>query len=242
MSLAKRDILIPIREGENNPSLRYALRSIAENFPHRKVWLGGYKPEWVSDEVGVIPVSQGSSPYRNVHNILKAAVTHEELSDDFTFFNDDFYVLRPVKTFLDMYDGTLAERVHRLRGLALGSYARGAEITLDLLQAAGFEEPKNYDLHVPMLMSKVAVDDTLGFIDRSCRIFWPHMRSVYAALNGVEGVQFEDVKITTQIGRPSPHETYLSTSLRSLVTGSAGWVLRKQFWKYSPYELPENPA
>ena len=238
--LSKQDILIPVRDGENNPSLALCLRSIAANFPHRKLWLAGGKPSWVTDDVGHIPVSQGSSPYRNVHNILRTAVAFEGLSEEFTFFNDDFYVMRKVRTLKYMHEGTLRERCRRLERTALGDYTRGAVLTLELLEKAGFEEPLNHDLHVPMPMHKVAVEDALKFIDNSGRYFWPHMRSVYGALIGSSAfsVPTEDVKITTQIGRPGPDETYLSTSLHSLITGSAGWHIRKLFPVPGVYEKP----
>lgn len=232
------DILIPCRDGENNPSLVYALRSIEKNVPHRKIWLAGGKPSWVSDEIGHIPTVQFGSPYTNVHNNLRAALSVPELADEFLYFNDDFYVLRPVTEIPALYEGTLAERVDRLRRASLGSYTLGAELTLDLLTKAGFDKPLNYDLHVPMPMTKLGLEDTLGFIERSGHTFWPHMRSIYGALNELDGhaEQMADVKITTQIGRPSPQDTYLSTSIRSLVTGSSGWVLRKQFFAPSRYE------
>lgn len=232
------DILVPCRDGENNPSLVYTLRSIEKNVPHRKIWLAGGKPSWVSDEIGFIRSEQFGSPYTNVHNNLRAALRVPELADEFLYFNDDFYVLRPVTSIPPLFEGTLAERVDRLRRTSLGEYTRGAELTLELLTKAGFEKPLNYDLHVPMPMTKIGLDDTLGFIERSGRTFWPHMRSIYGALNGLDehAEQMADVKITTQIGRPSPEETYLSTSLRSLVTGSAGWHLRKTFFTPSRYE------
>lgn len=230
-----RDIVIPVREGDHSPHLALTLRSIEKNFPHGRVWIVGYKPRWVSDKVGYLPVPQRASGYRNVMNNLHAVVDCEDIDPEFWFFNDDFYVVKPVTEPPVYFEGLLYERARRLKGLALGSYTSGAMKTYELLAAAGFESPLNFDLHAPMPMYKLGVADSLRLIESSGQDFWPHLRSVYGAMTGLEAEPGKDYKITSVGGFISEKAIYVSSSARSL-NGTLGRQLRHMFPQQSRYE------
>jgi hypothetical protein len=230
------DVVIPVRPGDHNPSLVLALRSIYQNFPHGRIWLAGYMPRWVNTEkVGYIPVPQAQSHWRNVLHIMENVACHPEVTDTFTFFNDDFYVLGKVKNVPIMYEGTMQERARRLRGLSLGEYSRGAIDTLELLQKAGYENPWNFDLHMPLPMDKESVGGALELLPVPYR-FWPHFRSIVGAVGGYEGVPGKDVKITGVAPRIPIGYRFLSTSVRSLGAGQVGRELRQLFPGICPLE------
>lgn len=235
MGRVKTDIVIPHRHSDFSPHLCLTLRSIEKNFPHRKVWLAGYKPPWVSDQVGYIPVLQGGGSWQNHLLIMSEVAHHEEVSERFWYFNDDFYVLRKLATPPVYYDGTLEERARKLRGIALGSYTKGAEATLELLQNAGFENPLNFDLHVPMPMDKTGLADSIGLILRSGKQFWPHLRSVYAAMVGLEAEEGKDVKIAGAFEGIPDNSVYLSSSPRA-IQGQLGRELKELFPHPGKYE------
>ncbi len=50
------DVVYVVRPGDKNEELRYSIRSVIANLPHRKVWIAGYKPTWLSDDLGYIKV------------------------------------------------------------------------------------------------------------------------------------------------------------------------------------------
>lgn len=235
MGRVKNDIVIPVRNSDFSPHLCLTLRSIEKNFPHNKVWLAGHKPAWVSDQVGYIPVLQGGGGWQN-HLLIMSEVAHSDaISNEFWYFNDDFYVLRKLVTPPVFYDGTLEDRAKRLRGVALGSYTQGAQATFELLRDAGFENPLNFDMHVPMPMDKLGLNDAIGLIMRSSKTFWPHLRSVYAAMAGLTGTPGKDVKITVPSGSVPNNSVYLSSSPRA-INGNLGRELKAIFSTPSKYE------
>lgn len=224
-----------MREGEYNPALATCLRSIAENFPHNKVWLVGYIPRWVSNEVGQIPLPQSGVGWLNVVLMLGRIAENHEVTDKFWYFNDDFYVLKKPKTAQAMYDMSLADRARRLKGLSLGAYSRGAQITLDLLRKHGYDDPMNYDLHAPMPMDKQQIGQAVDLVMGSGQHFWPHLRSVYGAIAALDGKQHQDVKITSVSGMIPSGATYVSSSVRSF-NGQLGRQLRAKFANKSKFE------
>jgi hypothetical protein len=196
----------------------------------------GHKPPWVSDEVGYLPVKQGAVGYQNVLFNLLEVVDHDEIDCDFWYFNDDFYILKPVGDEPPVfYEGTLAERARRLKGLSLGSYSSGAAITYDLLTSAGFPEPLNFDLHTPMPMDKLGIDDSIRLIHSTGKDFWPHTRSVYGAMVGLEAVPGKDYKVTSAGGSIPPAAIYASSSPRSM-RGTFGMQLKRKFPTPCKYE------
>lgn len=232
---AGRDIVIPVRQMDYNLGLALTLRSIEMNFPHKRVWIAGHKPPWVSDSVGYIHVPQMGGNWQNVLMILNEVVVSDEVDEDFWYFNDDFYVMRKMRNPPTFQQGTLAEKCKRMRGVSINSYVTGAETTLKLLQDAGFEDPINFDLHAPMPMNKTGLDDAIGFILRSGKVFWPHLRSVFGALTGLVGVEGKDAKVGGVMESIPEGADFVSSSPRSL-QGQLGRELKLRFPDPSSYE------
>lgn len=233
--VAKPAIVIPVRANDYNPQLCMTLRAIEKNFPHSEVFIAGHRPPFLSDAVNYIPVQQGGGNWRNVLIILGEVVHNDQVPENFWFFNDDFYVLKKQTNPKTYYDMPLEERASRLRGVALGEYTRGAQISYELLREAGFPEPLNFDLHVPMPMDKTGLNDALGFVLRSNKNFWPHLRSIYGAMVGLTGERMADVKIGPVNQGIPDNAVYVSSSPRSF-QGQLGRELREMFPNPSKYE------
>lgn len=230
------DIVIPCRVQDYSPHLMYTLRSIEANFPHQRVWLVGHKPDWVSDAVHFVPVKQGAVGYQNVLFNLLEVVSNDEVDSNFWYFNDDFYILKPVGDEPPVFhEGTLAERAKRLKGLSLGSYSSGALETYFMLLDAGFENPMNFDLHTPMPMDKLGIEDSIRLIQKRGKDFWPHLRSVYGAMVGLEGKPGKDYKVTSAGGSIPAAAIYASSSPRSM-RGTFGLQLKRLFPHPCKYE------
>lgn len=218
-----------------SPHLALTLRTIEKNFPHKRVWLAGYKPPWVSDQVGFIPSRQGAIGWQNVLFNMLAVIKNDEVDHEFWYFNDDFYTVKRVTEPPVYFEGTLGERARRLKGLSLGSYSTGAKLTYEMLVAAGFEDPLNFDLHAPMPMDKLGLEDSIRLVQRQQNEFWPHLRSVYGAMVGLEGQPGKDYKVTSSGGAIPEKAIYVSSSPRSL-RGTLGMQLRHMFPQPSRYE------
>ncbi|MEW2066639.1 hypothetical protein [Streptomyces sp. NPDC007346] len=227
------DIVIPVREGDRNPELRYALRAIAANVPHRQVWIAGHIPPWVVG-VGHIPTRQTATKYENSRANWKAAVDHDGVADDFLIFNDDFFAMRKVQRVPPMHRGLLADvEQHFLRRVRAGRYLMGMRQTAGLLADLGIERPLSYELHMPMLLNKARY---LEVWEIANRVRYPHSRTLYGNYWQIGGSRVADPKVLTRGSAYPRGLSWLSTMPDSFEHGQVGAYIRSQFPAASPYE------
>lgn len=180
------DVVYICRSGPNE-ELRYSVRSVEKNLPHRKIWVVGQKPEWYKGNF--LEVKDNNSKYANARNNLLALVDSEEISQDFILMNDDFFIIRPVSKVNYFYEGTLDARAQKQELLSTnGTYTRWLIQTAESLRALGIDSPLNYELHIPMVMNK----DKLASVLKQKTSLW---RSLYGNLYEVGGTEVQDVKI-----------------------------------------------
>ncbi len=228
------DIVIPVRPGENNQSLRYTLRSIAAHVPHRRVWIAGHKPAWVRG-VGHIPNRQTATKYQNSRSNWKAAVDHPDVTDDFLIFNDDFFVMRPFPPVPPvLHRGPLAavEEHFRTR-VRPGRYMLGMRQTAELLADLGIDDPLCYEMHTPMLLNRQRY---LEVWELGNRIKYPHSRTLYGNYWKLGGKKAVDPKIMS-FGPRFPHSSlFLSTMNETFTRGQVGSYIRSMFPQRCRYE------
>lgn len=156
------DLVYMVRTGECNEDLRFSLRSIAKNAPaFDNVFIVGYKPRWVSDDVIHIPTQQimGSSPNKNTNMNLFTACSDDRISDDFVLMNDDFILMRPIANWdisLSFAKNSIKEQIAEYaRAGFSGEYKSAFDNFLKFVCDMGwFDEPMNYELHFPMIINK----------------------------------------------------------------------------------------
>lgn len=179
------DLVYICRSGDNE-ELRYSIRSAVANLPHSKIWVVGDKPDWYTGNF--IPVRQSNSKYSNVRKSLEEIQTNRLISDKFILMNDDFFIIRPVKKLKTLHGGSLLAKVHQYQDLAMGSsYTRMLEQTYFRLTKMGIENPLDYDIHVPMQMSRRGLREAL-----KGQTLW---RSTYGNVFQVGGSKTSDVKV-----------------------------------------------
>lgn len=188
------DIVIPVRPGDNNEELRFALRSWEQNYPHNSVWIVGHKPNWVTN-VHHIPGNSAPHSRANLWWNLLAYCQHPDTPDDFVAMNDDFFVTEPITRPEVFYRGTLKDHIALKRVQRGASWWRDSlNTTLICLQALGHKDPLSYELHVPFPANKQLMCETLQrFSDIT-----PHnpiqWRTTYGVLNNIGGTQTTDSK------------------------------------------------
>lgn len=159
MDLSELDVVYPVRPGGNNEELRYSLRSLDKNFPHRNVWLLGMAPHWVQN-LSLLSYRQTSGKYQNVQTMMRTICQQDEVSDPFILFNDDFYILQPHETLPTYHRGTADEFLTERRVVkgSLSRYDIGQRTTKEVLEKYGYspEEILCYELHLPMVVYKDA--------------------------------------------------------------------------------------
>jgi hypothetical protein len=208
------DIVYRVRPGDNNDELRYSLRSVAKNLPHRRVWMVGHKPAWTSDLVRHIPGDRVQGKWRAIYDNVVRACEHPDVSERFLLVDDDVYMLQPVDRMPMWHLGSLEERlaaISKRRGTD-GDWQDTLRVTIDYLQGKGVEHPISYEVHAPMLFDKAVALPLL-------RDAWEtgnpvQARSVYGNLANVGGVRHPDTKVVQ--GRSLKTPDVLSTTDASL--------------------------
>lgn len=228
------DVVYVVKEDERNPELRHSLRSLA-NLPHGRVWIAGYKPSWVTDDVGVIPVRQRGTKWANSSRNMIAACEHPDVSAEFSYMNDDFFVMYPIPEVPVLNRGRAAD----VLGATPGSrYRRGGYATTEWLRRQGVADPLSYELHLPMTIHK---DRMREVIDRGVadRVHPFHKRTAYGNLQQLGGDSVADCKIADRIAIPG-YGPFSSTSPEAFAHGRAGELIRNRFSEPCRYERPDS--
>jgi hypothetical protein len=179
------DLVYSCRPFENE-ELRYSIRSAVKHLDYGSIWLVGSKPDWYKGNF--LSVDNIGNKYRNISNCLRHAVESDKISNDFIFMNDDFYVMKNIRTIPVVHGGLLSKRVAEYQELSTRStYTTEMSKTLRYLIKSGYSDPLDYDIHVPMNMNKEMLDKALK---SKCQ-----PRSVYGNIANVGGEQIKDVKV-----------------------------------------------
>lgn len=226
------DIVVPVRQDPINGQLRYALRSWVANLPHRRVWIAGYRPPWLTG-VRHLPTPQNGTKYRNTTLAVRAACEHPDVSDEFLLCNDDFFVMEPIDRMPVLHRGPISEVIHNYtrRGYN-GRYVRGMRETRDLLVGLGYGEPLSYELHVPLPVVKAGM---LHALEVGAGLDVLHKRTAYGVLNELGGERIADVKVLTRHGFPKD-SGFLSTMPDTFAAGAVGRHIRAAFPQPCRYE------
>jgi hypothetical protein len=183
------DFVYICKEGINE-ELKYSIRSVIESFPDSNIWVVGGKPDWYVGNY--INVEQKESKYKNAVENLKTISTSDQISESFVLMNDDFYIIKKIHKIENFHGGYLLNKINLYQKLNGNSqYTRKLSGTYKKLKALGFENPLDYELHVPMIMEKEKLKIILELIDQ---FLW---RSIYGNKFEVGGTEMQDVKVYT---------------------------------------------
>ena len=226
------DIVYVLKDDPPSEELRYSLRSVCKNFPYRKIWFFGGKPDGINPDEYVPMKQKGVEVYeRSTSSIIQACKT-PDVTDDFWLFNDDFFVMKPVEDLPPIFDRTLQKRIEQIRtnnGGGTSLYSIRLEQTKALLEADG-KKTFNYAVHIPMLINKKKALEVFSHYPRS-RMF----RSLYGNYWNIGGRQMKDVKVNKKDDIPSKTSPFLSTNGVSF-NGETGAYIRKMFLDKCRYE------
>lgn len=240
------DIVYTIKHDPENNSeeLRYSLRSL-KNIPHDKVIIVGEKPDWVTN-VTYIPVPQNLTKHQNVRNNFIAAVTSDEVSEDFILMNDDFFFMKPVPEMPNLHFGPMDEviRQYEARYPEGTQYIDTMKALYRVLREKGIEHPISYELHVPMVISKQKARHL--YLEVKERLY--QFRTYYGNYFNIGGTQTPDVKVFVDPAHNAPEynenplaylemQTFLSATGGSFKRELVGEFVKSKFPEKSEYEL-----
>lgn len=146
----------------------------------------GGKPDWYTGNY--VPVENASTKQLNAIQNLFTVTQTKDISENFVLMNDDFFVINPVKDIKTYHGGDLMAKIKLRREITPTSkYPDLLLKAYRALQRRGIEVILDYDIHVPMPMTKTGLKEALDMGTQ-----W---RSTYGNLYGVGGEEIEDVKV-----------------------------------------------
>lgn len=219
--------------GEHTDELRYSLRSLV-NVQHDQVWIVSPSlPSWIQG-VGHIQVNDNFEKVRNVAAKVYAAASHPEVSDEFQYWNDDFFALQPAELEVRHKEEWKPEKPPGNRPDRLG-LTNCREWTLWFLHKRGFSPIYSYEMaHTPMPVAKAGVVEAMDAA-REAGLHAPAVRSLIGNWCQLGGVT---TKVNAKCGNATEKfddPVWVSTNVPSW-NGYAGTVIREKFPNPSPYE------
>ena len=230
----KHDIVYILKNDYSSEELTYSLRSVCKNFPYREIWFYGGMPTGLKPDHMVQVMQAGANKWEKVNNTIKLICQNDEITEDFWLFNDDFFIMKKITKLEPMVGGTLWARAQGIAGKYGGhdsKYSLQLRDTARVLRDNGFDR-LDYALHVPMLINRKKALKTLSLF-RGCPMF----RSLYGNHHSIGGTVSKDVKIQSEIEKPTGKEILLSTTDKSFSEGLVGTYIREAFPDKCKYEL-----
>lgn len=133
----------------DNLELRLSLRSLEQNAKGLdRVFIVGEKPDWIKGVVH-IPVDD---VYTRENNVFRKILTacKLDISENFLFMNDDFYIMKPFV--MDDYPYFVNGEVVGISKPSL--YQMVQNKTLNELQSKGISRVMDYRVHCPIVFNK----------------------------------------------------------------------------------------
>lgn len=225
------DIVYVLKDNPPTEELRYSLRSLV-NFPHREVWFVCGVPDGIKPDHQIRHEQRGASNWQKSTSSVYLACLEKGLTEDFWLFNDDFFVMKPVKSMKPVYNGTLYRRIQELEERNFGKtlYSRELEKDYRMLMEEGYKT-LNYSVHMPMLINK---KKALQLLDKYPNL--PSFRSLYGNYWDIGGVNRKDCKVLSHTEVPK-NTRFLSTTDTAFQYGKVGEYIRECFPEKSRFEL-----
>lgn len=207
-------LICPVRPGDRNDELLYALRSWETNLhldTPLELMTVGYKPSWLEPDHHIEGNRYKSMPlavFDNVRAAADVAWDWIQMRDqtEVVYMNDDFFCLDPVGKILPVRrDVTLAEQVAQFPGGAGMWWPTSLRLTASWLAEQGYPNPDSYEVHRPLICKPADMLRALSLWDIDSHDTVPQWRTVYGVLNKVDAHPVKDVKLgmrVTGVGSP----------------------------------------
>lgn len=240
-------LICPVRPGDANEELRYAMRSWEENLHPVQQWDAdlilmtvGYKPSWVEPDFHVEGNRYPSVPmavFDNVRLGAEEALARGLDGQNVVYMNDDFFCMDPIGAILPVRRNcTLAQHLARFPHNTGHWWAKSLRLTASWLSEEGYPSPDSYEVHRPLLARPGAMAETLGrWADAhplGSTDTVPQWRTMYGVINEVQAYPVQDAKLS--MNQPGVGTPWLSTS--DLTWRRYASAMKKRFQKPSRWE------
>lgn len=231
----KYDIVYFVKDAPLNEELRYSLRSVEKNMPHRNVVIYGGKPQGIEPDRYIKTNQTEPTKWERVRSMLIQVCQNDEISEDFWLFNDDFFIMKPfVEESAPTYNKHLREHIANLEAKYGGitEWTKLLRHLADTLEAAG-KDTLNYAVHKPILINRKKALEVLQKFPNE-----PMFRALYGNYWNIGGINEPDRKVKVV---DFPVEKFrdwktISTEDESFTYGPVGKFIRDSFPEKSRFE------
>ena len=154
-----------------NNELRFSLRSVERFFPnHGKIYIAGKIPQPITNVTFVNAEDKFHDTFfidaqKNTNLKLQKAIEIPELSEEFVLFNDDFFLLQPLKDDTQPHMGYMIE-VEKQHAAKKGTFYTAWRQTRLLITKQCRTKPLNFELHAPMVLTKTGMTHIFDIMPR----------------------------------------------------------------------------
>lgn len=225
-----KDIVYFVKDSPKNEELRYSLRTVEQNFPFNKVWVYGGLPNGIKPDEYVY-CEQIGSKWQRVRNMVRKVCDNDEITEDFWLFNDDFFILKPIREPINYYDKTLEDRVAELKARhGESEYSRLLKELIELLKENDLPT-NNYAVHMPMLVNRKKMAEVLDKYPNQ-----PMFRALYGNYWQIGGEQKTDIKVRSFMPIGYMNLDMVSSSDQTWIR-PVGTFVRNKFPQKSRFEI-----
>lgn len=176
----------------DNLELRLSLRSVERHLNPKQVMVCGHDPGFLSDKVYFIPnippKKDGDAAWGIKDNLL-ALCKSSKTPKEFILLNDDYFILRPIKSFPYYHKGEIRKAMERI-----GSGVFYGHLLATVTELEKRKLPtKHFDGHWPIIYDKEKLCGIINEQDWSVPL-GPTIRSMYCNSLGIKGEKADDVK------------------------------------------------
>lgn len=209
------ELVIPLRETPDKAQeLKYALRAFERHHPVDSVVVIGYDPPWLK-HARHIAYEEHQCPIRNV--LGKLVVYLPEAPEEFLFSNDDIF-MNGALPLIPFHRDDAPQRDPY--------YGPAYDRAVSALKALQFEEVRDFELHIPLVLNTAFLKDVLTLADGA--IAW---RTLYGNIVHPASALMTDTKV---VEWKEPKGWCFSTA-SSALSGGMEW-LKAQYPEPSRWE------
>ena len=228
-------LILPVRPGDSNEELRYALRSWQQNVSYGdlKLLTVRFKPSWLKSDFHVTGNRHGSTVLNVFDNVRLGSIEASRLGcSSALYVNDDFFCLSEIEEVLPVRRNmTLAQHIAQYPRFGGGDFAESLRVTRRMLEEVGHADPYSYEVHQPFLVNPDRMSEVLNAIDLSSGV--PQWRTMYGVVTGLEAHPVIDMSEGFE-------EPWMSTTDHTWLRHSRNIMAR--FPEASQWELVDQTA